>query len=296
VRLLTLRAALYRHLRREFGHGVTAEYDLIDKSASRSVDCWVEISGKKFAYWIVDGEFKSAKKRKTLRSAIEAEGATCHFVFAERMLNATDECLVKLGDAEKFAKVCTEYDVLDGKNEGGSLNYLATDGVEPKLTTYRTLLAKEDDVFVGVRKKNKLSETEVCSHSGLLVHPGEKSHAAIVRTRKAREQFELESEPDHPEAIQRKQWEIETRGMKRSNSTFQQMMARILRPRPEQPTIELWQDKEAPCEFCETVTRDWIVYNGATGKCKCRTCYDRLSAEKWHKDHPNWTGEEGKVA
>jgi hypothetical protein len=58
----------------------------------------------------------------------------------------------------------------------------------------------------------------------------------------------------------------------------------------------LWQDKEAPCEFCGVVTRDWVVYTGKTGTCKCRTCYDRISAEKWHKNHPNWTDEDGKVA
>jgi hypothetical protein len=44
------------------------------------------------------------------------------------------------------------------------------------------------------------------------------------------------------------------------------------------------------------VTRDWIVYTGKIGKCKCRTCYDRISADKWHKDHPNWADENGKVA
>jgi hypothetical protein len=294
--LLKLRAVLYRHLRREFGHGVTVEHDLMDKRVPRSVDCWVESGGKKFGYWIVDGEVKSAKKRKAMRSAVEAEGAACHFVFAHSMLPATDESLVKLGETEKFAKACTQYDVLDGKNEGGTLHYLSTEGVEPELITFRTLLAKEEDVFSGVQKKDTLTETEVCSHTGRLVHPGERTHAEIVRTRKAREQFEAEATPDHPEALKRKQWELETRRMKRSGNTFQQMIARILRPRPEQPTIEMWQDKEAPCEFCGVVTRDWIVYTGKTGKCKCRACYDRISAEKWRKEHPNWTDEDGKVA
>jgi hypothetical protein len=27
------------------------------------------------------------------------------------------------------------------------------------------------------------------------------------------------------------------------------------------------------CEFCNVMTNDWIVFDGATGTCKCRRCY-----------------------
>jgi len=297
LRLLQLRATLYRHLRREFGHGVTAEHDLPGK-APRSVDCWVDINGKKFAYWIFDKEVKSAAKRRELRNAIEAEGATCHFVFDEQMIKRMGENTLDLGETEKFAKVCTPYDVLDGQNEGGSLHYLGMKGNEAVLTTYRTLRDdSKSELFVGIEKKHELLESEVCPHTGFLVHPGERTHAEIARTRKARVELANELKPDDPEYIRRREWEAETRRRPRTNESVREIVARLLRPRSDIRTLELCREREAPCEFCGVVTRDWIVFTGKTGTCKCRTCYERISAEKWRKEHgSDWKPEDGKVA
>lgn len=295
--VLKLRAALYRHLRREFGHGVTAEHDLTNKKVPRSVDCWVEVGGKKFGYWLVETEIPAKSKRLAIRSAIETEGAVCHFVFADWMRNAVGDgkSTIQLAHTEKLAKVCTPYDVLDGAQLGGSLHYIGMDGDEPALMTYRTLRNEaQTDVFTGFQKQHPLAETEVCPNTGFLIHPGEKTHAEIVRTRKAREQFAEESQPNHPEAVRRREWEIKTRRAPRTNETVSQIVRRLLRPRADLPTLELCREREAPCEFCGVVTRDWIVFTGKTGKCKCRTCMDRMSAEKWRAQ--NEPPENGKVA
>jgi len=297
--LLKMRAALYRHLRREFGHGVTAEHDL-PTGAPRSVDCWVESGGKKFGYWIFNGEIKSKAKRIALRSAIEREGAVCHFIFWDRFMcpKDSDANALTLSDTEQFAKVCTPFDVLNGENEGGSLHYLNVQDENAVLVTYRTLLkTAETEYFTGIKKRHVLADTEVCPQDGFLVHPGEKRHAEIIRTRKAREQFEEESNPDHPDAVRRREWELETRRSRRTNETVREIVARILQPRADLRSLELRREREALCEFCGVVTGDWIVYSGATGKCKCRTCYERVSAEKRKVLRPStWKSDDGSVA
>jgi len=300
LELLKLRAALYRFLRREFGPDVTAEHDLPDSKVPRSVDCWVESKGKKFAYWIFDKEVKSSAKRTLIRDAIGKEGATPLFLFAEPMLKRARENALILGDTEKFAKVCTKFDVLDGKHEGGSIHYLGLRGPDAMLTTFRTLRDESNSgVFEGTERKKLLAEAEVCFDSGELVHPGEKTHAEIVRARKAREEFERESRPTHAEAIRRREWEEATRRLPRTNESFAQIMKRLLRPREDIQSIELRQDREGPCEFCGIVTRDWTVFNGKTGMCKCRKCYERVAAENWRQRHGEWKPDsesDGKVA
>jgi len=297
LRLLEIRAALYRHLRREFGDGVTVEHDL--PNLSRSVDCWVESHGKKIGYWVFDGEMVcSLAKRIALREAIQADGAQCHFVFSNLMLNPTVAGTLNLGETEKFAKVCTPYDVLDGQNEGGSVHYIGMVGQDAVLTTYRVLRDElKTGLFNGIEKKHPLSETEVCADTGFLVHPNEKSYAEILITRKAREKLAEKSVPDSAEALRRKEWELETRRMRRTNETVREIVNRLLRPRSDVRTLELCREREAACEFCDVVTRDWIVYTGATGKCKCRTCYERISAEKWNaRQQLDWSTDNGRVA
>jgi len=297
LKLLKLRAALYRHLRREFGHEVTMEHDLPSKKVPRSVDCMVEVGGRKFAYWIVEEEILAKSTRKAICDAIEADGAKCHFVFAgwmRKTVSAPDGG-IQLDHTEKWAKVCTPYDVLDGEQRGGSLHYIGMDGDEAALMTYRVLRNEfGTDVFTGVKKLHALAETEICPSTGCLVHPGEKTHAEIVRARQARELFQQERHPDHPEAIRRREWELKTRLAPKTNESVAQIVRRLLRPREDLPTLKLWRDQEGTCEFCGVKTRDWIVYSGKTGKCKCRTCVDRMSAEKWRKE--NEPPEKGKVA
>jgi len=297
LRLLEIRAALYRHLRREFGDGVTVEHDL--PNLPRSVDCWVESSGTKIGYWIFEREMVcSPAKRIVLREAIQADGAQCHFLFSDQMLNSTETGTLQLGATEKFAKVCTPYDVLDGQNEGGSLHYIGMVGPDAVLTTFRVLRDESNTgLFTGIKKKHPLSETEVCADTGFLVHASEKSYAEILITRKAREKLAEKLMPNHAEALRRKEWELETRRMGRTNETVREIVNRLLRPRSDIRTLELCREREAPCEFCGVVTRDWIVYTGATGKCKCRTCYERISAEKWKaRRQLGWNTEDGKVA
>jgi len=297
LRLLEIRAALYRHLRREFGDGVTVEHDL--PKLTRSVDCWVESKGKKIGYWVFDAEMGSSPaKRIALREAIEADGAQCHFVFSDQMLKATEAGTLQLGETEKFAKACTPYDVLDGQNEGGSLHYIGMVGQDAVLTTYRVLRDElKTGLFTGIQKKHALSETEVCAETGFLIHPNEKSYAEILITRQAREKLAEKITPNDSEVLRRREWELETRRMRRTNESVREIVARLLRPRSDIRTLELCREIEAPCEFCGVVTRDWIVYTGATGKCKCRTCYERISAEKWNaRQQLGWNTEDGKVA
>jgi hypothetical protein len=286
LKLLKLRAALYRQLRREFGYGVTAEHDLSQGKIPRVVDCWVEDGGKKFAYWIVDKEFTTQKARLALREAIEAEGAVPHFIFANRMLKDASDSSLQFGHMERFARVCTPYDVLNEIQEGGSLHYLSIKDRDAELLTYRTLRnVTNTDVFTGNQKRSVLADTEICRSTGFLVHPGEKTHAEIVRTRKERERLQRELEPDHPEAIRLREWQAATFRLPRSNESLAEIMKRILRPKADVVSLELCREREAPCEFCGVMTRDWIVFTGQTGKCKCRTCYERISAENWRKRH-----------
>jgi hypothetical protein len=43
--------------------------------------------------------------------------------------------------------------------------------------------------------------------------------------------------------------------------------------RKDSPARTSTGEREGICELCQTVTDDWIIYNGAIGTCKCRKCY-----------------------
>jgi hypothetical protein len=285
---LELRAALYCHLRREFSGDVGMEYDLRHSAVPRSVDCWVEHKGTNFAYWIFDKDIKNDLQRAALRNALTLNNVQCHFVFSAKMLKTlgSGEGVIEPCATEKFAKLCTPFDVLNDKREGGSLQYIAMEDQKPVLVSYRCLIGdSRSKTFSGVRKKSPLAETEVCTQTGFLVHPEEKRYSEILRTRQARQRLAEEPKPDDAAVLKWQRDRAEIEKLPRSGKTFREMMADLLRPRDDRPSIRLHQEREAPCEFCGVVTRDWIVFNGKTGLCKCRKCYEEKAAQRWKQQN-----------
>lgn len=283
---LETRAALYSLLRREFDGDVLMEHDLSHSAVPRSVDCWVEHKGNTFAYWIFDKDIKNELQRAALRNALTRNNVQCHFVFTSRMLKTlgSGEGVVQPSGTEKFAKLCTPFDVLNEKKEGGSLQYIGIEEQRPVLISYRCLIGDSGSkTFSGVRKKTALADAEICSQTGFLIHPEEKRYTEILRTRQNRERLAEESKPDSAASLKWRKDRAEIEKLPRSGKTFRQMMVDLLRPREDRPTIRLHREREAPCEFCGVVTRDWIVFSGKTGLCKCRTCYEQKAAERWNQ-------------
>jgi hypothetical protein len=294
--LLTLRAALFRHLRREFGFGVEIEHVIQHPDVPRAVDCRVEDKGKVFMYWIVTKEMKLKNKHVALCQQIEKEGGECRFVFSEKMLRCQGEkkSVVRLTDTEIFAKMRTPFDILNGKNEGGSLHYLQVTDDAVLLITYRSLLAVgKTKSFSGIRKETALHDTEVCGISGGFVHPEEKRYSEILRTRKLREELAHEPKPEDPVAVKWAKWRKSIEHLPRSNEPISVIVARMLKPRDDLPTIRLRREREAPCEYCGVVTDDWIVFDGKTGLCKCRNCYEDRARKRYEREGDN-DSESGK--
>jgi len=283
---LEARAALYSHLRREFHGDVHMENNLSHSAVPRSVDCWVEHKGNTFAYWIFDKDIKNDLQRAALRNALTRNNVQCNFVFTTRMLQTlgSGEGVVQPSGTEKFAKLCTPFDVLNEKKEGGSLQYIGIEEQRPVLISYRCLIGdNRSKTFSGIRKKTPLAETEICTQTGFLVHPEEKRYSEILRTRQDRQR--IAEEPDDAQKLKRQKQREEIEKLPRSGKTLREMMRSLLRPREDMPSIRLHREREAPCEFCGDVTRDWIVFNGKTGFCKCRKCYEQKAAERWNQQH-----------
>lgn len=300
--VLECRALLFRRLQNEFGDAVTLEKQLDE--FPRPVDCWVEMEGRRLAYWIVHTRLKP-DVREILAAGFRRLKAEANWIFTAGMLtpDEANPAVIHLTTTERefqqeswFDRECRD----PRAPAGASLHYLDPDAGD--LITYRNLmLVHEPQVFAGRRLSGPLAGALVSHKTGEFAHPGEREHARKMREERAR------AEREAKEREERARREAEERA--RQEQIRQQQLAEQRRReaeervRQEQITQERLAEqrrrarlaerttqraagpppapagaldgivnREGTCVFCGKVTRDWWTHDGATGTCKCREC------------------------
>jgi competence CoiA-like predicted nuclease len=173
-KILKARAVLYDFLYSKFGEKVTLEKSFDDEKVYRAIDCWVEINGKIFAYWILDGGMK-AQRREELSAIFDKNGIHIHWIFDASVLKVDDknEKTSNLSTTERYFMRSSQYDITPDKwKVGKSLHYIDSDN--HKFITYRALrLEHAPQQYGGHSRCSMLDELLVSPTTGEIVHPGE---------------------------------------------------------------------------------------------------------------------------
>jgi hypothetical protein len=284
MELLEARAALYGLLRNAGIGTVEIEHSLPKSRLPRTVDCWVEAGTSTFAYWIFDRGVKSREMRKTIRSELRSANTHPHFVFHEQLLQraSVEHGGFVLSPTERDFIRRTQFDP-EG-SESGSLHF-----IEPKLenlTTLRGLAAQEcSGYFKGREIQTFLGGVKVCPATGELFHPWEQPRAVerelFDNTPSPRGVSATDAPPLSPYAHLApdvRKWREELDKLPRSNKSIPEMI-RELHDKGRDLSSISYEEREGICEYCGEKTRDWIVFDGKTGRCKCRKCYPRKQSD-----------------
>jgi hypothetical protein len=299
--LLHARAALYHWLASKFGReAVRVEVKLgpDDIAVPRHFDCTAETKhGTKLAYCVFERQVRP-DDRDAIRAAAESSGHVLVPVFTTTVMRRNDspKNLLNLSTTERAFLVRGDYDDLYPHEYmlEGSLHYL--DGEHESLTTLRAMSCTEPpQQFTGTEISTPLAQVTVHGPTGQFVHPTEFERLKVHRQRVAEEQ-RREAERRAREEKRQREWEerrarelaekqkvwdaigirketpksrmrleMEERARQASRSTEQTPLV--------QP-LSIYDGREAPCETCGAMTpeRDWIIFSGKTGLCRCRAC------------------------
>jgi len=284
IDLLEARSALYRFLKRNIIGTVTIEYAPEQSLFPRAVDCWVEMTGETFAYWIFERGVRSATKRNAIREEFRKLDVKPHFVFHSQMLHKSKAGgdTFALGTTERTFLRRTKYD--PPYSTCGSLHYIDVHRHE-WLTLRGTGALDCVGQFTGKEIGTSMEWVKVCKRTGEIFHPGEQEHQlfeqaslfeesrlSIVPKRELPATSRVSPYAHLAPDVQkmREEWDK----LPRTNETVAQIIARLYRKGRDETPIS-YVEREGTCEFCGTKTRDWIVFDGKTGLCKCRACYGR---------------------
>ena len=261
LEILNARAVLFDMLQARFGSAVTVEHMLEGATFPRPFDCWIDLDGQRFGYWIIEAGIKQ-EPREAIRAgfaklAEEGTVRSIHIVFLHTMLNEErkEYQSLLLTPTERAFLRTTPYDTaLAGMTEpGATLHYL--DAITPTsvLITYRDLrLHHKPNWYRGLKKAAPLDDLRISPVDGSFVYPGELERMAKLRQKQQKAQARAET-------YQRQQTE--------------------LRPPPAPPR---WTPPAAPreipalpCATCGKITTDyWSTFYDEQGRqlCRCREC------------------------
>jgi len=278
--LLEARSVLYRFLKKNCMGKVLIEHVVENSALPRAVDCWVERDGLVFAYWIFERGTRSAEKRKSIRGEFRKLEVKPHFVFHSQMLQRGEmgKGAFSLEPTERYFLRRTKFD--PEHSSCGSLQY-----IDPHRGQWSTLRGLEAigcvGQFQGTELRNPLEWVKVCEETGETFHPGEQEHQTF-------QQAVLFEEPPVSKVSGKKEpapispyahlapnvrkWREELDKLPRTNETVRQIIDRLHRKGRDDTPIS-YEDRKAICGLCGETTRDWIVFDGRTGRCKCRACY-----------------------
>jgi len=280
--LLEARSVLYRFLKQSCEGKVSIEHVVQNSSLPRAVDCWVERDGVTFAYWIFERSTRSAEKRCSIRGEFRKLDVRPHFVFHSQMLQRGEinKGSFTLDPTERYFLRRTKFD--PEQTSCGSLQY-----IDPHRRQWSTLRGLEAagcvGQFQGTELCHPLEWVKVCKETGEIFHPGEQGHRLW-------EQAVLFEDKPVSKAVERKdptpaspyahlapdvqKWREELDKLPRTNETVRQIIDRLHRKGRDDTPIS-YEERKAICGLCGEMTRDWIVFDGKTGRCKCRACYSK---------------------
>jgi hypothetical protein len=266
--LRNARAVLYEWLVSKFGAKVTIEKKVESDGLFRAVDCWVEHESQIFAYWIFDAPLKP-EKRWALREYAMKSGAHFNWVFAAEMLRLekdNPEHLILSTTEREFIRR-SKYDQGSRYSISGSLHYL--DANNRAVTTFRNLHEfHPPQIYMGESETSPLDSLMVSPKNGEFVHAEDAERLRQYQETQTGNQWE-----DH---IARKQL-LSSKSVKAENDMGINSLTAEIRPRTSsQPLQDSLLSKSGVCEFCGTVTNDWLSYNGKTGTCQCRSCAEKM--------------------
>lgn len=271
--LLETRALLYKWLTVKFKKGfVTVEKKLEGIDFPRHIDCWVEIEGKRFAYWIFDARVP-LHEREQLSIGMTTAKVNPVWVFVADLLRSddTDPQQINLTTTERDFICPSRYDestIPPFQLCEGSLHYL--DAKQARLETFRGLhLVHSPQLYVGHRESSLFSEVLVLGSSGEFVHPGEHERRDAFLKEKEKSQ---KSFPHHEPTMYSGSERVDCEKPKliSSKGSFRPIQNWNEEGIDLQPQSIF--EREVECAICGKWTTDWQAYNGLTKKCKCRAC------------------------
>ena len=218
-------------------------------------------------YWIIDSR-RPPDERAHLQEAIKASGLQAHTLFTSTMLHPDEFSLehIYLTTTERAFMTSSQFDQsIRGYalSQGKTLHYL--DAVNRKLITYRNLhLVHPPQEFSGTPINTPLASVALFPSNGEFVHPGEEQKLQKIQI-KSQKLFE-------------KQQRTIPNLLKKTPLTQNEGGSQIPVPSFETTSRQGKDhnpfDKTAPCSVCGKPTSDWITYDGKTGTCLCRNCYN----------------------
>jgi len=268
--LIQTRAALYEWLLFYFpATNVTVEKTIPDLPFPRHIDCWVDQEPVSVIYWVIDSRRPPAE-RTQLQEAIKASGLQTHTLFTSTMFHPDEfnPQNIFLTTTERAFMTSSQFDQsIRGftLSQGKSLHYL--DASNRTLITYRNLhLVHPPQEYTGFTITTPLANVTPFSSNAEFVHPGEEQKLQKIQAETLKlyekQQRTLPSLLKKTPQIQNEEWP----------------------PKPPVINLETYSDqhkdrnpfdKTASCCVCGNMTSDWITYDGKTGICLCRSCYNK---------------------
>ena len=263
--LLQTRAVLYDWLIGKFEiEAVSIEKSLGPLTRMRPFDCWVELDGRSFAYWIFDRLMPPDERQNLLKLCAE-NNLDVQWIYVIDLLRPDElnpQSRLHLTTTERAFIRQTELDQAwqtHFEQLGGALHYLDPD--QGILITYRNLtLVHKPQLYSGKRLKNSLIDVLVSKITGEFIHPGEVAQLERSQRKIAAQQRQLEER------------------RRRAESFLKQ--ASFSKGSPDQGKLSVALtafERKATCRICGNLTADWITYYGQSNECVCRECKDQIA-------------------
>ena len=263
--LLQTRAVLYDWLIGKFGiEVVSIEKSLGSPTRVRPFDCWVEVDGRSFAYWIFD-RLMPPDERQNLQKLCAENNLEVQWIYVMDLLRPDElnpQSRLHLTTTERAFIRQTELDQAwqtHFEHLGGALHYLDPD--QGTLISYRNLsLVHKPQLYTGKRLKSSLTDVLVSKITGEFIHQGEAAQLERSQRKMAAQQRQLEE--------RRRSAERFLKGASFSKGS------------PDQGKTTVAQtafERKATCRICGTVTSDWITYFGQSNECICRDCKGQIA-------------------
>ena len=270
--LLQTRAILYEWLLNYFSiETVSVEKRTSEFPFPRYIDCWVDQAPVPLIYWIFDTR-RPPDERSKIQEAIDSSHFHVNPVFTDslRHPDPLDPRRLFLSTTERAFMVASPYDqtIRDHKfSQGKTIHYL--DAENRLLHTYRNLhLIHPPQEFSGVMLQAPLENANPSPSSGEFVHSGEDQKLLHLQIES---QILLEKrQRTIPRLFKKQPIDQEESNLPDLSSLPLPTAAPGHSTKEHRPF-----ERMATCRVCGKSTSDWISFDGKTGTCLCRSCYNK---------------------
>jgi hypothetical protein len=279
VEVLLARAALYNWLVGKFDAAVRLEEHLPELELPRPLDCVVERSDLRLAYWITDRRMK-VDDRDRLKGGLDRLGIKLIVLFTPRLMqrNENKQGMLNLSTTERQFLSQSRYELayrLHKRQSTGSLFYL--DGGNKTLITFRGMRVIEwPQQYGGIEIGTLLKDVRVQPTTGEFVLPGEEDHLRNILALHERLECERIEAEKRAEQQRFQNW-AKPRQDRFVLDPMQQVMSCnvAVQSTHDGPLPPVEAGREGICDDCGQRTTDWWVFYGTMGRCRCNPCQRR---------------------